>query len=389
MRATEKLATIRGRGEESRCLSLACQLPFVPKRTSLANGLRIEIVKLLKEKVFGIVRDKNTHDVNKLNSLIAEFAPERKKGEVIILAMGPRARPDSGKISNPEKFFPSFCKVLAQCGISSVYVHGMDGLEDLLSKQGSTSTILINLIHELYDNLDDYELPNRILQNTSAVFNSCPTARIIRDKRRTNLFLSNEGVPMPILDPENEKIFSNARIGTNERVIISDTSGVSDKNRYNTKFIDTQIKFEQKIYYTCIRLVCIGSMIVQIYVRASDIENGNPSVHNADTPRDRNLLDNLYDLLVFPQMQNFESLAQKIESALGPGFYVHDVLVEKETGNVYLSEVGFKFFDQSYFDPMMGVTDDRNFLTGVMDMETYAAYAASVFVTYCAGKGFI
>ncbi len=88
-------------------------------------------------------------------------------------------------------------------------------------------------------------------------------------------------------------------------------------------------------------------------------------------------------------MQNFESLAQKIESALGPGFYVHDVLVEKETGNVYLSEVGFKFFDQSYFDPMMGVTDDRNFLTGVMDMETYAAYAASVFVTYCAGKGFI
>ena len=82
-------------------------------------------------------------------------------------------------------------------------------------------------------------------------------------------------------------------------------------------------------------------------------------------------------------------LAKEIETVLGPGFFAHDTLVERDTGKIYLSEVGFKFMSVPYADHVRDVIGDRNFLTGVVDMETYAAFAGSVFVTYCAGKGFI
>ena len=345
--------------------------------------------KPLKYWVLGKFADKHALYVKRMNSLISEISPKKERARVIILALGENARPDPGKISNPEKFFHSFCNVLARCGISSVYVHGMDNLERELSKQNLLPTILINLVQELYDEYVEYEIPDRLLLKFSAEFDSFSTAKIIRDKKKANLVLSSQGIAMPSLDPENEKIFSNVRVGSKEPVTTYGSSRSLDSKRYNTKFIDTQFDYDSKTYYTCIRLICIGSIIVQIYARASDVDKGNPSVHNADTPLDNDLLDRIYKELVVPKIQQFRLLAQNIESVLGPGFYVHDILVEKETGELYLSEVGFKFYDQSYSSPMMGVTDDRDLLTGVMDIETYAAYAASVFVTYCAGKGFI
>ena len=48
-----------------------------------------------------------------------------------------------------------------------------------------------------------------------------------------------------------------------------------------------------------------------------------------------------------------------------------------------------KFFDGSYWDRMGDVIEDRKFQTGFVDQETYAGYAASVFVTYCAEMGFL
>ena len=250
--------------------------------------------------------------------------------------------------------------------------------------------VLINLIQENDDDPDLYRLPEIVVKKARAVFNSRQTAAIVRDKQETNNFLSKFGVLMPSLNPGPDRmVFSNTRSGTHNPVFISDSLAGIDKGRYNTEFIDTTVDFRDKTYYTSIRLNCVGSHVAQINVRASDEVNGNPSVTGIDTPLDRTLLEYFYSLLVVPRLLEFISLAKKIESVLGPGFYIHDTLVERDSGQIYLSETGFKFYSSPYANHTMDVIGDRNFLSGVMDSDTYAAYAASVFVTYCAGKGFI
>ena len=68
---------------------------------------------------------------------------------------------------------------------------------------------------------------------------------------------------------------------------------------------------------------------------------------------------------------------------------MHDVLIDNKTGQLFLCETGFKFYDDTYEERMIGVVGDRNFLCNVSDQETYAGYAASVFVSYCAEMGFL
>ena len=150
-----------------------------------------------------------------------------------------------------------------------------------------------------------------------------------------------------------------------------------------------RVRFEEDVYYTSIRLMCIGSCLVQVYVRARDENEDSPSVHNANTPRHRRLLDHLYDSLVSPRMDGLISLAERIGSVLGPGFYAHDVLVDRESGELLLCETGFKFYDGSYCERMHGVLGDRGFIGSIFDQETYAGHAASVFLSYCDREGIL
>ena len=187
-------------------------------------------------------------------------------------------------------------------------------------------TILVNLVNELYDDLDAYDIPKSFLEQTNAVFNSHGIAKIIRDKEEANRFFSQHNISMPgqNLD-ERTNVFSNARIGSGERAFIVDNLQELDKERYNTEFIDTTIQFRESVYFTCIRLVCIGTYLIRIYIRARDVSENNPSVHNKDTPKDRELLDYLYEKLVAPRLEAFHALSYRIGHVLGPGFYAHDV----------------------------------------------------------------
>ena len=126
------------------------------------------------------------------------------------------------------------------------------------------------------------------------------------------------------------------------------------RNVYNTQFIDTTVQFRESVYFTCIRLVCIGTYLIRIYIRARDVSENNPSVHNKDTPKDRELLDYLHEKLVVPRLEAFHALSDRIGRVLGPGFYAHDVLIENKTGQLFLCETGFKFYDDTYEEP-----DDR------------------------------
>lgn len=325
----------------------------------------------------------------KENYRLRKYQPKNARAKIIIAAMGANGFRTRGKVS-PRKFFPPFCRVLAACGISSAYVNDFTKLERELTVSREKPIILVNLVNEEHDNLQDYDFPETVLDRVAVTFNSHRVATIIRDKKETNLFLSRNNILMPSLsDLKDKTIFSNANIGSQERVLLYTAEEELDSNRYNVEFIDTRIQFEEAEYYTCIRLMCIGSRLVQVYVRARDVYENDPSVHSLNTPRDSELLNYLDSVLVAPRVKQLCALAEDMGSALGPGFYAHDALVDNVSGGLYLCETGFKFFDGTYSNHMMGVISQESIQRCVVDQETYAAYAASLFVTYCAEKGFL
>ena len=137
------------------------------------------------------------------------------------------------------------------------------------------------------------------------------------------------------------------------------------------------------------RIMCVAFRLMQIFVRARHETECNPSVHNADTPQDRELLDYLYDVLASPRVSECSMLAEKMESALGPGFYAHDVLVDNESGKLFLCETGYKFFDTSYWKRVGGFACDQEFQYNIVDQETYAKQSAAVFIDYCIQRNFL
>ena len=280
--------------------------------------------------------------------------------------------------------------MLGQCGIATSCITDFRSLGQELEISEGVPTVLISLIHETYDDLDEYDIPEDLLKQANAIFNSHRTAGIIRDKRKANETLSRQGIMMPSLRiDEGKKIFSNARVGTGENAFVLEKLQEIDDGRYNAEFIDTRIPFENSVYFTCVRLVCIGTRTLQIYVRARDVEENNPSVHSKDTPKNPELLEHLYGNLVAPRLEELHALGNRIGRVLGPGFYAHDVLVDNNSGHLFMCEAGFKFYDHTYSNRMMNVISDRNLQRTILDQETYAGYAGSVFVAYCAEMGFL
>ena len=330
--------------------------------------------KMSKQKHFDLWRQ---------NRRIRGFQPSKCTGKVILVGMGPKGLKSRGKV-NPRLFFPTFCRVLGLSGIASAFAVDRVSLVREIGSSGGLPIILVNLAHELYDDLELYEISEDMMGKSPIIFNSRQAAEIIMDKKRANEELSKYGILMPSLSIERgDKVFSNARFGTKERVHLQDAAEELDNERYNTKFIDTKLEYNGKYYFTCARLMCIGPHIVQAYARASPAEEGNLSVRDVTTPRDSELINFIYKEQIERRWDEHSILAQKIAEALGPGFYAHDVLVDTNSENLLLSEAGFKFYQPTYFERFDGLTIGNRFHSILMDQGSYAAYAACVFVTYC------
>lgn len=305
-----------------------------------------------------------------------------------MLALGSRALRARGKVKS-RRFFPPFCRVLGQYGIASVYLGNYASLERELGLANNLPLVLVNLVNEDRDDIEPYKFPNDLLQNVTAIFNPHKIAGLVRDKKEANLFFFKHNISVPDHNPDKRTdVFSNSRFGTGARAFIIDNLQELDEERYNTQFIDTTVRFKESVYFTCIRLMCIGTYLIRIYIRARDVNENNPSVHTKNTPKDPELLDYLHEKLVATRLEAFRALSAHLGHLLGPGFYAHDVLIENRTGQLFLCETGFKFYDDTYEERMIGVVSDRTFLYDVSDQETYAEHAASVFVRYCAEMGF-
>ena len=216
------------------------------------------------------------------------------------------------------------------------------------------------------------------------MFNSLDVARVLRNKEKTNRLLAVNGIPVPRLDGlAGKETFSNTRLGTANDVLVYKDGSAAPADRHNAAFICTRQEFRGKVYYTSVRLMCIGPHIVQVMARARDVDDNNPSVHNKDTPRDDALVDHLIARLIEPRLDDHAALAKKLATVLGPGFYAHDVLVDSATGELHVCESGFKFFDSSYETRLKGIGTDRPLPIGRPDVATYATRAAAIFLAYC------
>ena len=284
------------------------------------------------------------------------------------------------------RFFPAFCKNLAKHGFATVFVYDEQSImQNIVNSSGRT--VLVNLVRERDARIDSYDFSSELLEKIDIVFNTCHLARIVGDKQSTNEFLSAQGVPMPKCNVDGRDykglIFSFSRIGRNRSAYIVDNAGTADDSRYNTEFVNTIVEFKDRSYYTSIRLMCVGPHILKILVRARDSAEQCPECRDHNTPRDRELFQHLHESLVFPNLDSLSSLAEQCESAYGPGFYAHDVLIEQPTARVLLCETELKFFPTAFMKRFHGFLDDANTLVSTCNQSAYSKHAAYQFMNYC------
>ena len=185
------------------------------------------------------------------------------------------------------------------------------------------------------------------------VFNQPHIAKIIADKRETNIVFSKNGIKFPKLITSSDGynlIFVNDITGTKKSVSVINSKKV-DKNKHNTEFIDTSVKYNNNKYFTCIRSHVVSTpkkvSVVNRYVRIRP-NTETPSVHSGDT-----LKQNMDDIIYFNQtfLDYYKNQVDKISidlcKLLGCGFWVVDILVKED--DIYVCEVGMKVTESSYF----------------------------------------
>lgn len=290
-------------------------------------------------------------------SELAEIGPlpqvANPRGTVVIAALTPRAIKCRGKV-NPARFFPGFFQRLAERDHAGAIVFTPDALEACMGPR----TTLVHLYNEENIIPTDAEVADAEAKSV-CVFNPLGTGRIIGKKAATNLHLTAQGIAMPSLSPpEGAAIFSNAAASTSKPAwVVSDPDGL-DETRYNTEFIDTTVTVDGKDYLTTLRLMAVGPTVVLPYVGIRRKDLKRPSVHGVSTPRDAALYNEVYQRLFLDREAELRALAVDLNRALGPGFYHHDLLIERGSGRILVCEVGYKF-DPFAFSEHMAPVQDR------------------------------
>lgn len=285
-----------------------------------------------------------------------------------------------GKVYIPE-YFPGFTQQLAEMGVDCSFVFDEQALAEVIDDR---DTAILHIFNEekLYPTNG---LIRAAEKSAGVVFCTHRAALIACIKPRTNRFLTARGISMPaIIDPEDGSdlgapVFSNAAIGSGRRTRVLANGADLDLGRYNTRYIDTRLTFEDKTYHTMFRIQAVGRQVQHAYPRARDVSERSASVHSKDTPANGPLIEFLFRTLIEPRREEIARHTFALGEILGPGFYAHDMVVCNSTGRMYMVETGFKFNDTpyaTYLEPDAGrMPSNRIFYTG-----EYPVRAATLFL---------
>lgn len=92
---------------------------------------------------------------------------------------------------------------------------------------------------------------------------------------------------------------------------------------------------------------------------------GDPSVHALNTPRNSKAISEAWASLVCGNMAALRRIAVSAGEALGPGFFVHDVLPASD-GRLLVCESGIKFDDATYANHLASIKNDLPFLSDIL-----------------------
>jgi hypothetical protein len=350
---------------------------MLPRVPGLLKRMKAMSRKLSNSVVKGV-------EQAKLKKEISALQPSKRAAIVVITGLSPGGLDGPGKVV-ASRFFPPFCAHLAKSAIGTICATSMGEFRSAVSR--SEPAVIVNVYREVAYRIDRPEILE-IERQAAGVFNRAEAGPIVADKDESNLYLTGRSVAMPTLAAQG-KVFSNSRQDSGASVSVLTSLEQADASRYNTEFIDTRVTHCGKTYYTCVRLLCIGSKIVHAYVRARDVEDGSPSVHAFDTPLDGPLVEFLQRKLVDDRLAELADLPEKIATALGPGFYAHDVLLDADGGVPLLCETGFKFHDAPYERRLSPIADRLPSHRIIFSMSELAERSAGLFVDECARLGFL
>jgi hypothetical protein len=261
-----------------------------------------------------------------------------------------------GKLT-PGLFLPIFARA---CGQRGFQVMAFPDPADFLSRQDLAQPATVILVYSevrmLRAGLDPtlQKVLERAQRVGSTVVHPPGVGLAIADKLTTRSLLVPAGIRMPELVTEKSgmvPVFSNEIVGSNRPVQLHGSDAL-DPSRYNTRYIDAVHHYHGRAYHVSLRAMAVGPTCVAVYVRARPVSERNPSVHNKNTPVDRGLLNHLHAEIVVPRHDEIHSICERIGSRLGPGFYAHDIVPERESGLLYVCETGFKFDDHTWRNRM-------------------------------------
>lgn len=190
------------------------------------------------------------------------------------------------------------------------------------------------------------------------ILHSVEQGRIVGHKIRQNKVLTAAGVPMPRLIETGgafETAFSNEVSNAHVPVQLVGNAAELDPDRYNTEYVDCRHAFEGELWHVCIRAQAVGGQVLFSWVRAGK----EPSVHTRDTPQDAAMIRHFHEQLVAPNAKRINEIARGVKAALGVGLYAHDILPCAKTGQLFLCETNFKFFDGNHRFHMAGIAAEH------------------------------
>ena len=177
------------------------------------------------------------------------------------------------------------------------------------------------------------------------VFHGSVLGEILGDKAKTNKFLTEHGIRCPLIvtNKTDKTVFVNEANSSHAVTKIISAFGEINPKTYNTEYIDTSFDFDGHKYYASIRAMCIKGIITDIFLRFRNVTENNPNVHCDNTPINPELQNFYFNDILTPNMPQLKEICHNMGDLFGFGFYGHDLLLQSETGQIYVAESSFKF----------------------------------------------
>lgn len=217
-----------------------------------------------------------------------------------------------------------------------------------------------------------------------AVFNGSRIGPVLADKLTSHQAFEAGGVLVPALKERGG--FVRLRSGTGLPTFMEQDTGKATSGsdvHIQTEFIDTSIKFENRRYYTTIRLLCVDDIVLNTYLGARDVQDDSLNVHAYNTPLDPVLIEHLHRSLAATRTKEFSLIAKQLFAVLGHGFYAHDLLIASNDGSIFLCESGFKFDAEAYWAHHAPIAAEIPSQASLFPTEALARRSAQVFQTQC------